>query len=422
MKLYPGWRIVALAALTYVIVIGFGFSSLSIFVLPVSNEFGLTRAQINTGFSIIGIGNALWAPLIGWLIDRVPLRLVMGISIALMGMGCIALGLSHSLLIDVIVLATCISIGLDGSAQISLNVLVARWFRANRSLAMTLAASGQALGKISVPPMVAVLVENFGWRSAILMATVGLFAVLFIVLAFIRERPTAEELASESIKGDRASPEVAAGEEPRPISELLRQPNFWYIALSNALAISITFIIGVSLVPLAQEYDVSLVEATTLGSAYALSSLSMKLLIAKIADMVDRFYLTIAIMLIGVPLWPMIYLVHDATALWVFFIAAGFAVGTFVALFPILQVDTFGLASFGTVRGLMIPVLSVVQAVLVPLVGHIYDVTGSYDLMFIMFSCMELVIAALVLLTRRTLKPAGGQAVAPAGSALAGAD
>lgn len=397
----------ALAALIYVIVIGFGFSSLSLYVVPVSNEFGLTRAQVNGAYAMIGIGNALWAPIIGWAIDRVSLRLVMAVSIAFMSAGIFAIGLSHSVVIDIALMVVCISIGLDGGAQISLNVLVARWFKANRSLAMTLAASGQALGKISVPPMIGLLIENFGWRASLQIGALGLLVIVLLAILLIRERPTTEEFRREEFPEGVNTLSAADTGPPAGMRDLLRMPNFWYLALGNALILSITFTIGVSLVPLALDYNIPLVQATTLGSTYAIASLATKLVVAKIADKVDRFYLTVGLLLFGVPLWPMIYLVHNAAELWIMFIFAGIAVGAFVALFPILQVDTFGLPSFGTVRGLMIPVQSIFQALVAPVAGFIYDTTGTYHLMFLGFSGIELVVAMLVLFTRRTVIASG---------------
>lgn len=68
--LYYGWTIVGVSMLIGGLVVGLTFSAFGLFVTPVSEEFGLSRADMNTALIIRNIGSAAMAPLIGRLVDK----------------------------------------------------------------------------------------------------------------------------------------------------------------------------------------------------------------------------------------------------------------------------------------------------------------------------------------------------------------
>jgi len=95
-RIYYGWVIVGLAALTYMVIYGSTFAAFGLFVLPVSEDFGLSRADMNTAFVVLNVGIAVSSPLIGRLLDYFPVRRIMMICAALLGLSLATLGLSHS--------------------------------------------------------------------------------------------------------------------------------------------------------------------------------------------------------------------------------------------------------------------------------------------------------------------------------------
>jgi hypothetical protein len=76
-RVYYGWYIVAASALVYMIVVGSTYSAFALVVLPVSAEFQLSRADVNTALIFLSIGSSLLAPAISQLLDRFPLRSAM---------------------------------------------------------------------------------------------------------------------------------------------------------------------------------------------------------------------------------------------------------------------------------------------------------------------------------------------------------
>ena len=85
MKTYYGWTIVAISVLTLSLAIGASIQAFGLFVLPVSAEFHLSRAQVNTGAILFNVGMAVSGPVLGRILDTHSARLTMIASALLFG-------------------------------------------------------------------------------------------------------------------------------------------------------------------------------------------------------------------------------------------------------------------------------------------------------------------------------------------------
>ncbi|HKT77552.1 MAG TPA: MFS transporter [Sphingobium sp.] len=411
MRLYYGWRVVILAAIIYILVFGSTVASFSLYVVPVSAEFGLTRAEMNTAFVLINVGSAIWAPFIGRSLDRFSLKWTMAVSAVLIGVGFVTLALSHWIWINVIALLVGVAIGLDGTAMLTMTVLVARWFKVQRARAMTLSVMGQALGKVFVPVPTVLLIEHFGWRAALFVTGIVLVAFLLLAAILVRDRPRADERepgSDAAVAAQAADAGEEAQEAPADIWHFLRLPRFWLIAFSIALTFGISATFGISVVPLGIDFGLTMTQGAFMASAYASAAVAAKLLLALFADKMNRFTLIIALLLAGIPLCAAFLLIHGQAQLFLFVILLGLSVGGFAALYPVLQADVFGLASYGTVRGLMIPIQSAFVALGAIGAGEIHDHWGNYDMMFVAFAVAQ-AIAVAMLHAARTTTPAPAQ-------------
>ena len=83
-RVFPGWWVVAAGFVSAALVMGSTILLFGMLVVPVSKEFGLSRADANNGFVAFMLGVTVWAPLAGWLVDRVSIKLVMPIGTLLM--------------------------------------------------------------------------------------------------------------------------------------------------------------------------------------------------------------------------------------------------------------------------------------------------------------------------------------------------
>src|SRR5579872_1352125 len=115
--------------LVYICVTGFTFGAFGVFVLPVSRELTLSRADINTALIFKNLGNAVWAPVIGRLLDRARARPVMVVCSLVFTASFVTLALSHSLWLSAFMMGVGIPIAYLGAGSLSNTLLIARWFR-----------------------------------------------------------------------------------------------------------------------------------------------------------------------------------------------------------------------------------------------------------------------------------------------------
>lgn len=402
--IYFGWYVVAAAIVIYAVVLGSTFASFGLYILPVSEEFGLSRADINTGLIILNLGNATMAPVIGRLLDRVSVRKLMMTCGALLGFSMVAISLSHSLALDGALIAIPVAAGVLGGGTISVSVLLARWFSAYRGRALALAALGMSLGGIVVSPLVGHLIETHGWRTSLLVTGGGSGIIVLLLALLVRDWPGPDDVEVRN----KAIPESAEPSAPPPpiegpppsVLDFLRMRLFWTLVGGIALGGAIGQGVTISLVPIALEAGLTTMQGAVLISATGISGMVAMLALAAWGDRMDRTTLLALVLLSSVLPCALLLVAKTYLALIVTALILGFALAVVAPVYIALMADRFGLAAFGTVRGLMVPVMSLVGAVSVRFIGEVYDRSGGYEIGLWTYLVLGFVSAGMVYSTR----------------------
>ncbi|WP_162527292.1 MFS transporter [Sphingomonas solaris] len=400
--MFYGWVIVGVAATIYMLVVGTTYSAFGLLVLPVSAEFKLSRASMNSALILLNIGNACLAPIIGRLLDRLPVRPIIMVAALLLGGSLAALGLSRSLWLSATIIVLPLAAGILGASTLSMSVLIARWFVAHRGRAMMLAAIGMSAGSILVTPLVGWLIAAEGWRAALLITGGTITALLLALALLLRDRPPVEQ-----VPVGQGRP--AAGPGPAPVRALLAMPQFWTVSLSVSITLGTALALSVTLVPLALQGGLSMVQATSLVSVTGGAAIASKLLLSTLADRIDRILLLTGLFALAGGLNAALLLDHSYPVLLCIGVGLGIATGVVAPIFYALLADRFGPSSFGTVRGLMAPIGAVISALAVRLAGEVFDRTGGYATLFTVFIGLQVLAVVLIYATRHlaAVPPAG---------------
>jgi MFS family permease len=407
-QIYYGWYLVAITIVIFAVLVGSIFSAFGVFVLPVSAELKLSRAQMNTAIGLVSLGNAVLAPFVGWLLDRVAAKSVMVVCAIVYGLSMVALGLSHSLWLSALVLALGIPVAYLGAGSLSATLLIARWFTAQRGRAMLLTGLGLSLGSLIGPPAIGLLVEAHGWRTALLMIGAAVGALLLALAVIVRERPGPNDVESarEPVSAVRASEGHAA--LPMKVLALLKMPQFWTMSVSAALVQGAFTTIAVSLIPLGRARGLTMLEATGLISVMGGAAIVGALILAPIADRVERVSLLSGLFLLGVLLNIVLLSGDRYPILLAGAVTLGVATGTVTLTFYALLADRFGTASFGTVRGISMLLIGAFGVIELRFGGELFDRTGDYKATFMACIAISLMAAALMFATRFTRRDAVG--------------
>src|ERR1700712_3505811 len=161
-RLYRGWTVLT-GAFVALLFAGIVHTSFGFFIVPVSQELHISRADTNNWLSMMSVGSALFAPIAGRLIDRFSIRLVMAIGAIILAASFIAISQTSSLWL-LLLLALPVAFGTDCAGALSASTVAARWFRRRRGRALMIVGIASTGSGVTLAPLVAYLVGTHGWR------------------------------------------------------------------------------------------------------------------------------------------------------------------------------------------------------------------------------------------------------------------
>jgi len=358
-------------------IVGFALYGLPFFYDFYIKEFGWSRALVTSGNAL---GKLLVAPMVGffagWIIDRYgPKRMLMAGALmtlmALVGLSIMkSLGLFYLSYIFV-------ALGYVFGGPLPCQVLISRWFTKNRGKAMGIAYLGIGTGGFLVPLIAAGLINNFGWRLALII--LGLLIVLIAIplSLFVKDSPSK---TSVTIK-----PEPAV-----PIKNILTNPYFYLLAFGSMCSIAAVGGVNQHFKLYLVEHDFTQNSAARIISLVLFSSLAGRIIMGWLADLFPRKYVMILIYLIVGGSIPLLLLPDFSGRLYIFAVIFGIGLGGDYMIIPLMAGDLFGVRTLGRVMGIILVADGIAEASMPMLVGAIRDGSDSYSPGFIVLICVAI--------------------------------
>ena len=169
--------------------------TISVFIDPLIEEFGLSRAAISGAYGTGTMIGALGLSFVGLLIDRHGSRLVLACAGFMLGVTCLLFPLAGGL-VGLYLLFTAQRFFGQGSIPLVCNNLVSQWFQRRRGLALSSLGLGSSLSFAVFPPLVYASVAAWGWQWTFVGLGVFVWVVL-VPLAAILVVNKPEELGLE---------------------------------------------------------------------------------------------------------------------------------------------------------------------------------------------------------------------------------
>ena len=155
---YHGWYVVA-ACIVISVATTSARGGISVFVIPMSEDFGWSRGTISIAASLGFLVTGLTQPLFGGLLDRIGGRRVILSSLVILGLSIAALGLTFNIIFVIFTFGVIAGTAFSGTSPSNTSALVAKWFRRRRATAVGLNAAGVGLETRLKSPAVT------GWRG-----------------------------------------------------------------------------------------------------------------------------------------------------------------------------------------------------------------------------------------------------------------
>src|SRR6476659_5096586 len=164
----PGRVALNVLALCFTLsVLGRGLGeSFTVFLKPISENFGWDRAQVVSVYSLTWLAGGLMAPFVGRLFDRSGPRIVYSLGMLLLGSAFLVASHAQELWQFQLSIGLCVGIGIAMIGNVPNSILLGRWFGPRLPTAMAVVYSATGAGVLVLLPLSQILIDHVGWRGA----------------------------------------------------------------------------------------------------------------------------------------------------------------------------------------------------------------------------------------------------------------
>lgn len=403
-RFFYGWVIVVVIALAQFTQSAEIFPVLSVFLKPMTEEFGWSRS-VFTGATTVGtlIGGFI-ALFIGPLVDRFGARWTIVIGLGIMGGCLILMGYINTLwhFYALQILGRSIVMGATGLAA---SIVIPKWFVIKRGRAVALGGLGGRFGNSITPLYVQYLVSTSGWRTATMVTGAVIWIVSLLPTAmFLRRVPedlgllpdgvTEEELEAHSQPGNEHQSQHS--EISLTLREVARLPSFYLMVA----AFSLLFYAGAGqnlhMIPFFTDRGFYPGTAVTIVAIWSASGAIGSLISGFLAEKYGIRIVTASIFLLVAFGYVFMLFVETPLMGFLWGVTMGIIQGGMFVLYQIIFADYYGRNSLGAIRGVVWPIQMLTNSVGPLSAAAVYDITGSYVLIFAVFSILSVVSGVLI--------------------------
>lgn len=381
------YLVVAGACLTQFTVIGLLFS-FGLFFKVFEVEFGWSRTLMSAASSLSFLVMGVLAMIGGRLSDRFGPARVLGVTGVLYGLGFALLSQVTQPWQLFAICGTFIGLGLSTHDVVTLST-VARWFEGRRGIMTAVVKVGTAVGQVTVPPMVALLISGMGWRPALVVMGGGAVALLLVAAAIMKTPP----VRSSGRAGQAAG--VQAG--GLSFAEARRSRVLWTLCAMQFCFFSALMTVPLHLPVHGMDLGMSAAGAATLLSVVGGASVVGRLAVGRLVDVIGgrrAFAFCCAGLIAGL---GGLSLLTTPWALFATVAVYGFSHGAlFVVVSPTVA-EYFGMRAHGAIFGTVLFSGTLGGSVGPILTGMVFDLSGSYVPAFLTLTLLAVLALLLVL-------------------------
>jgi MFS family permease len=288
--IHPAWIVAAVAFVALVGAAGFRATP-SVLIHPLHAEFGWSLGTISAAVSVNLLLFGLTAPFAAALMDRFGIRRVVAVALLLVAAGSGLTVLMRSALELILLWGVLVGLGTGSMALAFVATVSGRWFVKRRGLVTGVLTAGGAAGQLVFLPILAVLTENAGWRTASLVVAGAALAVVPLVLWLLRDHPA--DIGLPPYGGAEIVPVVrppggAARRAVLALRDAGRTRAFWLLAGGFAICGATTNgLVGTHFIPAAHDHGMAQTTAAGLLALIGLFDIAGTIASGWLTDRVD---------------------------------------------------------------------------------------------------------------------------------------
>ena len=395
-RFFYGYTVVIISFFMMMVIMGL-HACFGIFFKPIIEELGWTRTVTSGAYSLSQIVGGLLGIVMGGLNDRLGPRVVMTLCGLLTALGYILMWQTHA--VWQLYLFYGILIGVSVAVFTPLLSTVARWFIQRRGMMTGVVMAGAGVGMIILPLLINWLIFAYNWRIACLILGIVILIVVVLTAQFLKRDPSKVGQAAYG-ESDTVEEGLKLGTKGFSAKEAMLTRQFWLFFATLICYGFCIFSIQVHIAPYATDIGISTTNAAIILSTIGGASIIGQIGLGSAGDKIGykRTFL-IGLVLIVLAIFTLIL----AKELWAFFLFAillGVAFGNCSTQESPIVAWLFGLASHGVLLGFLVFSFTIGAAIGPVVFGYIFDVTGNYQLAFLVYAAISIVAIILTILLK----------------------
>lgn len=377
-----------------------------VFLAPMLDEFGWTRAGISGVFTLNALVTGVAAIVAGRLTDRFGPRAVLLVCGLFLGLGYGLVSLVHSSWQFYLFYGILAGVGMGG-AWAPLMSTVARWFVKRRSLMSGILTAGPAVGIVVFPVVSALVISAYGWRDSFIILGAVVVPLVLAGSLFLRRDPRDMDMMPYGAEAsmDKTSRMQAQG---LTFQSAVRTRYFWSLAMVYFCDSFLINAIVVHIVVYAQGMGISSTSAASVLSVAAGVGIPARVLTGAIGDALGNRRALAICLATALAAFGILLAAKSLGMLYAFAALYGVSLWATGGILSPLVAEFFGLKAHATLFGMVVLVGAIGGAVGPVAVGAIFDAAGSYTSAFVL--CLAVNAASLLLVLSlfwaRTWRPA----------------
>tara|TARA_B100000700_G_scaffold144753_1_gene160958 strand:+ start:1441 stop:2676 length:1236 start_codon:yes stop_codon:yes gene_type:complete len=381
-KKFYGWRMIAGANLVDFFSAGLAFYAYAVFFGFIQEEFSASRFLVSLTVSMTILAAGIYSPLLGYILDKFPIKKVLTIGALIFGFGFILLSITQTFFQFLIVYGSVIALGMVIFGNLSTSKLIANWFNEKIGTALGYASIGLSFSGVIIPPIAVFLISNFTWRGAYLIfGSFVLIVCSFSVYKFFIDKPEDVGQFPDGIENNAIDAKSSIT-DILSFREILSKNIFWILTIIFTLQLTANLGVYTHIPIFSQDLGYSPLQASWIYSVAAFHAALGKIVFGKLLDNYGaRRTIFISLSLHGLGIAILIF-TTNLTLLLLAVIVMGLGLGGTIPLMNSTFAIAFGNTNFGKARGLVGPFMVPMQITAAPLSGWLYDTYGNYTLAF----------------------------------------
>ena len=252
-------------------------------------------------------------------------------------------------------------------------------------MAMGLVMASWGLGPALATPMVAYMIEAFGWTLAFVSLGIVSTLIMLLLIVVFRNRPA--DVGSEAYGTVSGDPFLSDKLPPAALlkefkGHMKKTAAYWNMSSIHFLGCVGHAVILIWIIPMGTSKGLSAIDASLILTLFSAVSIATRLTTPILCERLGvRTVMTVFYILQGAPVLFLIFSSADSVFI-VFAVTFGIGYGGETGGFPILNRKYFGHAPMGGAHGFQMLGAGIGMAIGGWIGGPVFDIFGSYNAAF----------------------------------------